>query len=159
PAMKRSIAFLALLLACLPAAALRAADPAPATPAKDDANKLAWWSDARFGMFIHWGLYASNGNVLKDNKGVLREAGGEHAMQHLLIPNSQYEKLADDFNPVKFDADQWVAIAKSAGMKYMIITSKHHDGFAMYDSPSDPYNIVKCTPFKRDPVKELAEAC
>src|SRR5438128_11481577 len=110
-------------------------------------------------MFIHWGLYASNGNVLRDKDGNLKEAGGEHAMQHLLIPNAQYEKLADTFDPEKFNADEWVKIARDAGMKYMVITSKHHDGFAMYDSPSSDYNIVKRTPFKRDPVKELSEAC
>jgi alpha-L-fucosidase len=120
----------------------------------DNREKLAWWTDARFGMFIHWGLYAEDGCFWKGQDGK-----SEHMMRHLQIPIAEYEKLATDFNPVKFNADDWVRIAKAAGMKYMIITAKHHDGFATYDSKADSYNIVARTPFKRDPVKELAEAC
>src|SRR4029450_9633715 len=118
------------------------------------ARRLKWWSEARFGMFIHWGLYAQDGCFYKGQDGKT-----EHMMRHLKIPLAEYVKIADDFNPVKFNADQWVSIARSAGMKYMIITSKHHDGFAMFDSPSSDYNIVKRTPFKRDVIKELADAC
>jgi len=80
-------------------------------------------------------------------------------MRHLQIPLAEYAKIANDFNPTNFSADEWVTIAKNAGMKYMVITTKHHDGFAMFNSPSSDYNIVKRTPWKRDPVKELAEAC
>jgi alpha-L-fucosidase len=116
--------------------------------------RLAWWREARFGMFIHWGLYAQDGSFWKGQDGK-----SEHMMRHLQIHIADYEKIANDFNPVKFNAAEWVRIAKDAGMKYMIITSKHHDGFAMYDSKSDSYNIVARTPFKRDPIKELAEAC
>ena len=105
-------------------------------------------------MFIHWGLYAQDGCFWKGQDGT-----SEHMMRHLKIPIVEYEKIAADFNPVKFSADEWVSVAKAAGMKYLIITSKHHDGFAMYDSKSDRYNIVARTPFKRDPIKELAEAC
>src|SRR6185295_11318830 len=83
----------------------------------------------------------------------------EHMMRHLQIPLAEYAKIAEEFNPTNFSADEWVSIAKNAGMKYMIITSKHHDGFAMFDSPSHDFNIVRRTPWKRDPVKELAEAC
>ena len=121
---------------------------------KAAAKRLQWWSEARFGMFIHWGLYAQDGCFWKGQDGK-----SEHMMRHLTIPIAEYEKIANDFNPVKFDANEWVRIAKNAGMKYMIITSKHHDGFAMYNSPSDSYNIAGRTPFKHDPIKELAEAC
>ncbi len=117
-------------------------------------KRLAWWSDARFGMFIHWGLYSQDGCFYKGTNG-----GSEHMMQRLQIPLADYAKIATEFNPVEFDADQWVKIAKDAGMKYMVFTSKHHDGFAMYDSESNDYNIVKRTPWARDPVKELSEAC
>jgi alpha-L-fucosidase len=114
-------------------------------------QRLAWWSEARFGMFIHWGLYAQDGCYWKGKT--------EHMMRHLQIPIVEYEKIAAEFNPVKFNADEWVRIAKDAGMKYMVITAKHHDGFAMFESPSNDFNIVKRTPWKRDPIKELAEAC
>ena len=118
------------------------------------AKRLAWWSEARFGMFIHWGLYAQDGCFYKGTNG-----SSEHMMRHLQIPLAEYAKVADDFNPTNFNADEWVGIAKNAGMEYMVITSKHHDGFAMYDSQSSDYNIVKRTPWKRDPIKELADAC
>jgi alpha-L-fucosidase len=118
------------------------------------AKRLQWWSEARFGMFIHWGLYAHDGCYWKGQDGKT-----EHMMRHLQIPIAEYEKIATEFNPVKFSADEWVRVAKDAGMKYMVITTKHHDGFAMFDSPSNDYNIVKRTPFKRDAIKELAEAC
>lgn len=119
-------------------------------------DRLAWWNDVRFGMFIHWGLYAVpagrwNG---EDINGI-----GEWIMRNAKIPISEYEELAQDFDPVMFNADEWVKLAKEAGMKYLVITAKHHDGFCMFDSPSNPYNIVKQTPFKRDPMKDLAEAC
>lgn len=119
-----------------------------------DEERIEWWSEARFGMFIHWGLYAQDGCFWNGQDGK-----SEHMMLKLEIPVAEYEKIATEFNPVKFDADEWVKNAKDAGMKYLVLTSKHHDGFAMYDSPSSNYNIVKQTPWKRDPVKELAEAC
>jgi len=152
----------AALLACLQSNS-SAATPAPDVPETDQAissadstaaSRLAWWTDARFGMFIHWGLYSQDGCFYKGKSG-----GSEHMMQHLKIPLAEYAKIADVFNPTQFDADQIVGIAKNAGMKYIVFTSKHHDGFAMYDSQSSSYNIVNLTPFKRDPVKELAEAC
>ena len=83
---------------------------------------------------------------------------GEWIMNDMQIPDSQYAKLVPQFNPVKFDADEWVAIAKNAGMKYIVITSKHHEGFAMYPSALTDWGI-KSTPFQRDPLKELADAC
>jgi alpha-L-fucosidase len=118
------------------------------------AKRLQWWSDARFGMFIHWGLYAQDGCFWKGKDGKT-----EHMMRHLQIPIAEYEKIATEFNPVQFNADAWVLIAKQAGMKYMVITSKHHDGFAMFNSPSNNYNMVQRSPWKHDPVKELAMAC
>ena len=123
-------------------------------------KRLAWWSDARFGMFIHWGLYSQWGCHYPGTNGDLLNGGSEHMMQHLQMPLAEYAKIADVFDPTNFSADEWVGIAKNAGMKYMVITAKHHDGFAMYDSPSSgKYNIVASTPWHRDPVKELAEAC
>ena len=148
---------------------LHAADiPLPAPPedtplkAGPDAaatKRLAWWSDARFGMFIHWGLYSQWGCHYPDTNGAMLDGGSEHMMQRLQIPLAKYAQIADVFDPTNFNADEWVGIAKNAGMKYMVITAKHHDGFAMYDSESSDYNIVKRTPLKRDPVKELADAC
>lgn len=121
--------------------------------AADAARRLRWWSEARFGMFIHWGLYAQDGCHWKGQDGKT-----EHMMRHLKIPLAEYAKIAGEFNPTGFDANQWVSIAKGAGMKYMVITSKHHDGFALWNSKSSDYNIVARTPWKRDAIKELAEA-
>jgi len=119
-------------------------------------DPLAWWREARFGLFIHWGLYALPAGKWKGEP----VAGiGEWIMNRAQIPAEEYEKLAASFNPVKFDAEEWVRIAKDAGMKYIVITAKHHDGFAMYDSPVSEYDIVDATPFKRDPMAELAKAC
>jgi len=119
-------------------------------------RRLAWWREAKFGMFIHWGLYAVPAGVWKG-----KEIGGygEWIMWQAKIPVKEYEQLAKQFNPVKFNADEWVKLAKGAGMKYMVITAKHHDGFAMYHSKVTGYNIVDATPFERDPIAELAEAC
>src|SRR5262249_17810275 len=99
---------------------------APETPAQHDA-RMAWWRNARFGMFIHWGLYAVPAG---DYKGQQSKEIGEWIMSWANIPRADYEQFAPQFNPVKFDAAKWVAIAKGAGMKYIVITSKHHEGFA-----------------------------
>lgn len=130
-------------------------------PAKDEATlkqdaKMEWWREARFGMFIHWGVYSVPAGEW-DGKEV--PGLGEWIMNRAKIPVAEYEKLAGQFNPVKFNAEEWVKIAKNAGMKYIVITSKHHDGFAMYQSKASTYNIVDATPFDRDPLKELSEAC
>jgi len=118
-------------------------------------KRLAWWRDARFGMFIHWGLYAIPAGEWKGKP----VAGlGEWIMNRGKIPVREYEQLAGQFNPTKFNADEWVSIAKNAGMKYIVITSKHHDGFAMYASKASKYNVFDATPFHRDPLKELADA-
>src|SRR5665647_3321082 len=122
--------------------------------AKDCGQK--WWKEAKFGMFIHWGLYAQ---LAGEWRGVRTSQIGEWIMKHLDIPVAEYEKIASAFNPVEFDAEAWVKLAKDAGMKYIVITAKHHDGFAMYHSSCSPYNIVDATPFRRDPMKELEHAC
>ncbi len=131
-------------------------DPyADETPAQRDA-RMAWWRASRFGMFIHWGVYSVPAGTYNGQqiKGI-----GEWIMNRGKIPMAEYREYAKDFNPVKFDADQWVRMARDAGMKYIVITSKHHDGFAMFDSKASDWNIVKATPFGRDPLKELAAAC
>ena len=117
----------------------------PETREQHDA-RMAWWRDAKFGMFIHWGLYAIS-------------AEGEWFMRNKKIPVAEYKKLAAEFNPVKFDAGEWASLAQDAGMKYMVVTTKHHDGFAMYPSKASDDNLTDATPFKRDPVKELSLAC
>ncbi len=148
--MNWRLGYIAFSALAVTAAQLHAAEASDAATEQ----KLQWWREARFGMFIHWGLYAQDGCFWKGQDGK-----SEHMMRHLQIPIAEYEKLADDFNPVKFKAAEWVRVAKTAGMKYLIITSKHHDGFAMFNSKSDTYNIVARTPFKRDPIRELADAC
>jgi alpha-L-fucosidase len=119
-------------------------------------SRIAWWKHARFGMFIHWGVYSVPAGEWKGQK---QNHIGEWIMLSFHIPVAEYKALTKQFNPVKFDADQWVQLAKDAGMKYIVITAKHHDGFAMFKSQASDYNIVDATPFKRDPLKELAEAC
>ena len=119
-------------------------------------QRIAWWREAKFGMFIHWGLYALPAG---EWDGKYFDGIGEWIMFKARIPIDEYEALAADFNPTAFDAEAWAQLALDAGMKYMVITPKHHDGFAMFDSDASDFNIVDATPFKRDPVKELAEAC
>ena len=123
---------------------------------KKQDERMAWWREARFGMFIHWGLYADPAG---EWKGEQIPGISEWIMLRAKIPVNEYESLAKNFNPEKYDAEAWVKLAKMAGMKYIVITSKHHDGFAMFHSKASKYNIYDATPFKRDPLKELAEAC
>jgi alpha-L-fucosidase len=118
--------------------------------------RMAWWRDARFGMFIHWGLYAVPAG---DYNGKRSKEIGEWIMSWANIPRAQYEQFAPKFDPEKFDAAEWVRIAKDAGMKYLVITSKHHDGFSMFDSAVTRYDIVDATPFKKDPMRALADEC
>lgn len=120
-------------------------------------EKMAWWREARFGMFIHWGLYSVAEGEFEGQK--CRGKYAEWIMSKNKIPNAKYEKLADQFNPTKFDAESWVTLAKEAGMKYIVITAKHHDGFAMYDSKVSDYDVVDSTPWGRDPMVDLRKAC
>lgn len=115
-----------------------------------------WFKEAQYGMMVHWGLYSLLAGEYKDRySGVY----AEWIQANLAIPNAEYGKLAKAFNPVFFDADEWVKLAKDCGMKYFVVTSKHHDGFAMFHSKVDKYNVVDATPFGRDVIGEIAEAC
>src|SRR5215831_6108595 len=109
-------------------------------------QRMKWWKDARFGLFIHWGLYSVPAG---EWKGETNHAEWIRTTAH--IPISEYEKFVQQFNPVKFNAEEWVRLAKQAGMKYIVITSKHHDGFAMFNSEASDWNIVKASPLARDP--------
>jgi alpha-L-fucosidase len=118
--------------------------------------RMKWFGEARLGMFIHWGLYAIPAGQWPGRENKTR---AEWIMLQENLTTPEYEPLAAQFNPVKFDARAWVAVAKAAGMKYLVITAKHHDGFSMYDSGVTTYDIIDATPFGRDPLKELAAAC
>ena len=129
---------------------------APIENKPTDDERMEWWRDASFGMFIHWGLYAIPAGEYKGEK---VRGNAEWIMDKLDIPVAEYEQFAAQFNPVKFNADEWVSIAKNAGMKYIVITTKHHEGFCLWDSEITDYDIMDASPFKRDIIKELAEAC
>ncbi len=124
--------------------------------AEPDGYRMSWWRESRFGMFIHWGLYSV---AAGEWKGKPTPGIGEWIMHDLQIPGSEYETLAPQFNPVKFDADRWVKMAADAGVRYIVITTKHHDGFSLFDSGVSKYDIMDATPFKRDIMKELSQAC
>ncbi len=113
----------------------------------DKDARMDWWRDATFGMFIHWGPYAVPAGIYKDKpvKGI-----GEWIMHNANVPIPEYEAFVKQFNPQDFNAKEWVAIAKNAGMKYIVITSKHHDGFCLWDSKITNYDIMDFSPFKRD---------
>src|SRR5688572_12404353 len=127
----------------------------PESPAAK-AERLKWFKEAKYGLFIHWGLYAIPAGEWKGKRipGI-----GEWIMNRAKIPVAEYELLAKQWNPTKFDAAAWVRLARDAGMKYVVITSKHHDGFALYDSRVTPWDTVDATPSKRDFLKELSAAC
>lgn len=129
---------------------------APLESPEQRTERMQWYRDARFGMFIHWGPYAALGGEYHGKKvGWIAEW-----IQHTArIPAKEYETMASEFNPVKFDAREWVKIAKDAGMKYIAITSKHHDGFCMWDTKLTDYNIAKWTAFQRNVIAELAREC
>ena len=133
-----------LLIFCLVATNFLQAQPYQPTP--ENLKTREWFQNAKFGLFIHWGVYS----VLGD---------GEWVMNQQQIPIKVYEKLPSFFNPTEFDPKAWVQMAKAAGMKYITITSKHHDGFAMWDSKVSDYNIVKRSPYGKDILKMLAEEC
>ena len=120
-------------------------------------EKMEWWQDAKFGMFVHWGPYSIyGGKYMGHNQ---RRGGAEWIMNRCKIPVREYKAAASTFNPVKFDADSLVLMAKNAGMKYLVFTTKHHDGFAMFDSDASNFNIVDYTPYRKDIVDEIAKAC
>ena len=147
--MKHTIALLTALL-LVPLTALPAADAPvswlPGETAQQRDERMAWWRDAKFGMFINWGLYSI-------------PADSEWHMRLQKKSFAEYSKYAAQFNPVKFNADEWMALGHEAGMKYLVFDCKHHDGFAMFKSAASAYNIVDATPFKRDVAKEISDAC
>ncbi len=125
------------------------------SPEQRDA-RMKWWREARFGMFIHWGVYSVPAGTYKGKQvpGI-----GEWIMNSGKIPVAEYKQFAQQFNPVRYDPDAWVRLAKEAGMKYIVITSKHHDGFALFDSKVTDWDVVDATPYGKDLLKPLAEAC
>ena len=120
------------------------------------ARKASWWQEGKFGLFVHWGLYAL---LAGEYRGQRTRNIAEWIMHDLQIPRGEYEKLAGQFDPVDFDAFALAKSAREAGMRYLVFTAKHHDGFAMFDSKADPYNIVSATPYKRDVARDLRLAC
>src|ERR1700709_1092516 len=116
------------------------------TPTAENLESRKEFQDMKFGMFIHWGIYSELG-------------AGEWVMHERKIPYANYKRLAAFFRPEDFDAKAWVALAKAAGMKYITITSRHHDGFSMFKTKASTYNIVDATPYHKDPLKELADEC
>ena len=137
-------------IACLSRPIIAADLPAP----RED--RTTWFKEARFGMFIHWGVYSVPAGFYHD-----KPVGGigEWIMNHGKIPMADYQAFAKEFNPVRYDPVLWVKLAKAAGMKYIVITTKHHDGFAMFETKASPWNIVQATPYGKDVIRPLAEAC
>jgi len=140
-----------LLIACLFSTQLLFAQQTP----KD--KRMEWWREARFGMFIHWGVYAQWAGVYHGHQQA--HGGAEWIMNRCKIPVAEYQQRAKEFNPLKYDPDAWVRMAKEAGMKYIIITSKHHDGFALFDTKASKWNVVDATAYGKDLLKPLAAAC
>jgi alpha-L-fucosidase len=120
-------------------------------------QRMKWWREARFGMFIHWGVYAQWAGMYHGNKQT--RGGAEWIMNRCKIPVAEYQEKAKSFNPVKYDPDAWVRMAKDAGMKYIVITAKHHDGFALFNSKASKWDITDATAYGKDLLKPLAAAC
>ncbi len=123
---------------------------------QSNTDKMTWWKDAKFGMFIHWGVYSVPAGIYKSQevKGI-----GEWIMNKGKIPVTEYKAYSKQFNPIKYDPGSWVKLAEQAGAKYLVITSKHHDGFALFDSKVTNWNVVNATPYGKDLLKPLADAC
>jgi len=159
-----ALVVLAGAVACVAALGIRRArrktEPPPLPAYRQDdpytAPRTRWFRDAKYGLFVHWGLYSIPAGEWKGRR---TEKIGEWIMNHEKIPVAEYEQLARQFNPTKFDAREWVRLARAAGMKYVVITSKHHDGFCLWDSAVTTYDVADATPFGRDPLQELSEAC
>lgn len=115
-----------------------------------------WFKQAKFGMMVHWGLYSLLAGEWKNQR---MPYIGEWIQAYYKIPKKEYAKLTAAFNPIYFNAEEWIKLAKAAGMEYFVITSKHHDGFALFHSKADSFNVVDATPFGRDVIGEIAEAC
>ncbi|MGJ8640015.1 MAG: alpha-L-fucosidase [Opitutaceae bacterium] len=151
------LAGLTLLTTALPAVETAADWSYLAETTEQHAEKMEWWNDARFGMFVHWGVYSATGGEFR---GTYPDWSSEWMMNKGRIPIADYKvNNVDQFNPTQFDAGMFVRLAKQAGMKYIVITAKHHDGLSMFHSKASDYNVVDATPFGRDVMKELAIAC
>ena len=152
--MKKALVLLTLICVAVLRLSSQAAEPIESKEQHD--ARMAWWREAKFGMFIHWGVYSVPAGFYKDKPvpGI-----GEWIMNKGKIPMAEYQQFAKEFNPVKYDADAWVRAAKDAGMKYIVITTKHHDGFALFDSKASDCNVVRATPYSKDLIQPLAEAC
>jgi alpha-L-fucosidase len=131
--------------------------PQPLSQPRPRVKDVLQWGDRKFGMFIHFGLYSELGGMWQGK--IVDNGYSEQIMANAPVPLDQYAALVDKFNPVKFDPDAIVGLAKAAGMKFIVITSKHHDGFNMFHTAQTRYNIVDATPYQRDVVKQLSEAC
>lgn len=126
-----------------------------ATAQSNTPQNIQWFKADKLGLFLHWGLYSETAGDWKGRKA----KGAEHFMMQERIPLKEYAEIAKDFNPVNYDAMEWVQTAKKAGLRYLVVTAKHHDGFSMFDSECSEYDIVDCTPYGKDPMKDLAKAC
>src|SRR5512144_2057395 len=160
--MRKQLLLTLITCVCLGAAATyhaaaQASDSSSTGESKAQRDaRMKWWREARFGMFIHWGVYSVPAGTYHGQRiGSI----GEWIMNVAKIPCAEYQSFAKQFNPVKYNADEWVRLAKEAGMKYIVITSKHHDGFALFDSKASDWNVVKATPYGKDLLKPLSEAC
>ncbi|MGV3705197.1 MAG: alpha-L-fucosidase [Arcticibacter sp.] len=120
-------------------------------------ERMKWWREARFGMFIHFGVYVQLAGEYRGHQQA--KGGAEWIMNRMKIPVGEYRSVGRQFNPFKFDADEWVKTAHDSGMKYIVITAKHHDGFATFDSKVSDWDICDTSPYKQDILKPLAEAC
>jgi len=154
--MRKAVTSLLLGLAVVGSGAAQSTTaPRPYDAARE--KRLEWFREAKYGMFIHWGLYAIPAGEWKDGRRAL--GIGEWIQNRLRIPVREYEQLTKEFNPIKYNPDEWVQLAQDAGMKYIVITSKHHDGFALFKSSVSKYNVVDATPYGKDIIKQLADAC
>jgi alpha-L-fucosidase len=140
-------------LVALVAIGLAATQDSSETKEARDA-RISWWREARFGMFIHWGVYSVPAGTYKGKQ----VGGGEWILRNSRIPLAEYKEFAKQFNPVKYDPEAWATLAEAAGMKYIVITAKHHDGFAPFDSKASDWNVVKATPYGKDLLAPLAAA-
>ncbi len=151
--MKSFLTRSCLLLAV--AAMLASISCTPAVKETPEPDRLEWWTDAKFGLFIHWGIYAVPAGTYQDKK---IDGIGEWILYNGEIPVAEYKSYAADFNPIKYDPEAWVKMAKDAGMKYIVITSKHHDGFGLFDSKVTDWDVVDATPYGKDLLKPLVKA-
>lgn len=144
-------------LSCLLFVCLLGISSAYAQQTLSKEERMKWWTEARFGMFIHFGVYAQMAGQYNGHEQA--KGGAEWILNRMKVPVAEYKEIAKQFNPVKYDADAWVKTAKDAGMKYLIITAKHHDGFALFNSKASNWDITDATPYGKDLLKPLAEAC